>query len=66
MVKQVGTTGKRVDNFIFKDKTTIPMKHAQIIRKNWRKGLRWNLCSPLFTLSKKDIIEIVLSDRKFK
>lgn len=53
-----------VGQFTFKDGTCIPMKHANIIRKNWLKGLRWNLCSPVFVLKRSQVAEILASNER--
>lgn len=50
--------------FYFKDGSCIPLGHANIIRSNWRKGLRWNLCSPLFNLTRAQVAEVVKFTKK--
>ena len=42
----------------------IPMKHAHLIRRNFRDGKPWWLCSPVYSLSRADIARIVTADLK--
>lgn len=42
----------------------LPLKHAYIIRANWKLGKPWWLCSPLFNLSRADVAFIVTAPLK--
>ena len=43
---------------------SIPLKHVRLIRKLWAEGKNWQLCSPVFDLSRELIVRIVTMNEK--
>lgn len=50
----------RDDKFLYlADGTPVPLRQVHIIRTNWKRGLVWFICSPMYALRREQIAEIV-------